>query len=383
MSRPEAFDRVLVSLHEAALDDARWPAAAAQIDRLCGSKGSVLVYGDDDGASPDDVQIYLASACFGGQPHEQCVREYFETYHNFDERLARLRRLRDARVVPVAWLLSEAQMKTSLVYNEMLLPGDLGNALHARLDGPDGTRIVWTSADPVDPAGWSSGPVEMLERILSHLRHYIRVRHALVSARALAASFSDLVENVNLAVIHLDRRGHVVSANERAQDLLRKGDGLSCRDGALHAGLCEEDDKLQKVIARAMFSDGAARAGGSVVLTREHSVTRLVLHITPVAAGGVGESGGRLRALVLLVDPDARSRLDPDRLRELLGLTPAEAQIASMLVEGRTMREIAGVTGRSPITVKWHVQHLFNRVGVRRQTDLVRVLLSLGDVAGA
>ena len=136
MSRPELFDHLLVSLHEAALDDARWPAAAAQIDRLCGSRGSVLVYGDGDGVSPQDVQIYLASACFGGQPNDQCVREYFESYHPFDERLSRLRRLRDSRVVPVAWLLTEEQMKSSLVYNEMLLPGDLGNALHARLDGP-------------------------------------------------------------------------------------------------------------------------------------------------------------------------------------------------------------------------------------------------------
>ena len=383
MTTPDAFDRMLGSLHEAALDDARWPAAAARIDQLCGSRGSVLVYGDGDSASPDDVQIYLASACFGGQPNEQCVREYFESYHDFDERLARLRRLRDSRVVPVAWLLTEEQMKSSLVYNEMLLPGDLGNALHARLDGPDGTRIVWTSADPVDPAGWSSGPVEMLERILPHLRHYIRVRHALVSARALAASISDLVEHVNLAVIHLDRYGHVVSANERAQELLRKGDGLTCRDGALHAGIGEEDDTLQRVLARALPGHGATGEGGSVLLSREHSVTRLVLHVTPLPSGGVHESEGRLSALVLLVDPDARSRLDPDRLRELVGLTPAEAQIASMLVEGKTMREIARVTGRSPVTVKWHVQHLFNRVGVRRQTDLVRVLLSLGDVAGA
>ena len=383
MSGPEAFDRLLVSLHEAALDDARWPAAAAQIDLLCGSQGSVLVYGDGDGASPDDIQIYLARACFGGERHQDCEREYFSVYHAHDERLPRLRRLPDAHVVPVAWLMTEAQMRTSRVYNEMLVPGGQGDALHARLDGPDGTRIVWTSADPVDPAGWSSGPVAMLERILPHLRQYITVRHALVGARALAASFSDLVENVKLAVIHLDRRGHVVSANDRAQDLLRKGDGLSCRDGALHAGLCDEDDTLQRVLAHALPGRGVTGEGGSVVLTREHSVTRLVVHVTPLPGGGVHESGGRVRALVLVIDPDSRSRLDPDRLRELLGLTPAESQIASMLVEGKTMREIALATGRSRITVKWHVQHLFARVGVHRQTDLVRVLLSLGDVAGA
>ena len=36
MNPLDAFDRILASLHQAALDDAHWPATAALIDEACG-----------------------------------------------------------------------------------------------------------------------------------------------------------------------------------------------------------------------------------------------------------------------------------------------------------------------------------------------------------
>ena len=284
-------------------------------------------------------------------------------------------------MVPVTSLLTEDELRTSAVYNEMLLRCDLGHALHARLDGPDGSRIVWSSADPVDPDGWSSASVAMLERILPHVRQFVRVRHTLASTRALGLSLGGLLGDTGLAVLHLDRRGRVVAANDRASALLKGCDGLVHRDGALHASLAGEDPELQRLLARALPRDGATGAGGSVWLSREHSPARLVVHVSPVGAGGATDRSDRVGALVLVVDPDRRSRLDGGLVGMLLDLTPAESHVAVALAEGKTIRAIAEETGRSETTVKWHVQHLFGKLRVSRQADLVRVVLSIPDVA--
>ena len=45
-----------------------------------------------------------------------------------------------------------------------------GNCLHARINGPDDSWIVWTAAEPVDDAGWFSQRVETMARILPHVR---------------------------------------------------------------------------------------------------------------------------------------------------------------------------------------------------------------------
>ena len=57
--------------------------------------------------------------------------------------------------------------------------------------------------------------------------------------------------------------------------------------------------------------------------------------------------------------------------------------MAALLAEGRTIRDIARATGREEETVRWHKKHVFSKVGVSRQVDLVRLLLSLADIPRA
>ena len=49
MSQQDRFERIIGSLHEAMLDDTRWPVTAALIDEACGSKGNELVVAEGNG----------------------------------------------------------------------------------------------------------------------------------------------------------------------------------------------------------------------------------------------------------------------------------------------------------------------------------------------
>ncbi len=55
--KPEAFEHILTSLHEAALDDACWSSASAQIDEALGTHGNTLMSGD--GNSKKDYRLRL------------------------------------------------------------------------------------------------------------------------------------------------------------------------------------------------------------------------------------------------------------------------------------------------------------------------------------
>ena len=79
------------------------------------------------------------------------------------------------------------------------------------MNGPDGLDVILVFADPIDAAGWSSGRIETLERLVPHFRQFVRVRHALVSADGLAASLADLLDRTNFGVIYLDQRGMIVT----------------------------------------------------------------------------------------------------------------------------------------------------------------------------
>lgn len=76
-------------------------------------------------------------------------------------------------------------------------------------------------------------------------------------------------------------------------------------------------------------------------------------------------------ALVLLHDPDRRSRPDPEALRRVHGLTPAEARLAAALCDGLTLADHALREGVSQTTLKSHLKAVFGKLEVNRQTDLV------------
>ena len=109
MSSQNAFERILIALQEAALDDAGWQAASGLIDEACGTKGNMLVFGD--GCSQDDIELFFARFCYRGQRREEWEQLYFDVYHARDERMPRLRRMPDSQPVHVSDLYSDREKK--------------------------------------------------------------------------------------------------------------------------------------------------------------------------------------------------------------------------------------------------------------------------------
>ena len=379
MSRQSEFEQILTSLHDAVLDDTLWPTTSGLIDEACGARGNLLVTGD--GASHDDVDIFFARFCFRGERREDFERRYFAAYHACDERIPRLRELPDSRMVHISSLYTKEEKRTSLVYNEVLgLAHTRDNSLNIRLNGPGGSRIVWVVADPIDDHGWSSSRVETIERLLPHLRQFVRVRQALVDARALGSSLTALLENTQCGIVHLDRRRRIVAVNDRARDLLAKGDGVVDEDGFLHTASRRDGAVFQRLLARAMPYVAGEAASGSMTVRRVLDLPPLVVHVSPVNRARADVEGSRVGAVVLLVDPARRSAAAPEVVAEALGLTPAESCIAVSLAGGMTVRDIALATDRSEGTVRWHVQHILRKHDFSRQYELVQLVRSLGEI---
>ena len=375
MSEQDAFDRVVASLHEASLDDACWPAASSFIDNVLRAKGNSLAF--SEGTREKGIRIYYAGFFHYGQRFRELEREYFGVYHHRDERAPRLQRLPDSKVLPIRSMYTDAELKTSATYNEFLVRG-AQKGFNVRLDGPGDTRIIWAVNDPLDPDGWSSAQIEMIQCLLPHIRQYVTVRQALAGAHALGASFVELLENTGPGIIQLDWRGRIVDANDRARDLLRAGDSLYDSKGLLFARASTDDDRLQDLLARALPPFGQPGSSGSMTVSRPSGLSPLVLHVNPVGRRETEFRTWPVAALVLVVDPASEPRIDPDLVANGLGLTPMESRVAVMLAEGRTVQQIAAATGRKVTTIRWHVRHIFNKLDINRQPELVRRVLSMG-----
>ena len=373
------LERLVASVHDATLDDSGWPAASVLIDEACGSKGNFMVIGSV--AEGEDVEVQFARFCYRGERSLDWEREYFHVLHPLDERVPRLRRLPDADLVPVSSLYRGRELKESPVYAAMA-SAETRQGLNACVRLGSAAHLIWQVADPVDAAGWSSERVAVLERLMPHLRQFARVRQALVRAGALGATLEGLLDNGQVGVVQLDRRGGIIAANDAALQTLRAADGLRDADGMLRASWREDDPKLQALLAAAVPAFGPYASSGSARLRCADGRAPLVVHVTPVTDSGSEQRPGTVAALVLIVDVGRRARIDPVAVAGALALTDAQGEVAALVAEGLTTEEVAAATGRGKGTVRWHLHHIFAKAGVRRQAELVRLVLAVSTLPG-
>ena len=374
----DAFERILASLYEAALDDAGWLAASALIEEACGAVGSTLWVGEGYGA---DERLFFARLHYRGEPRDDLAREYYQVYHPHDEGPPRYRERPSGQLFHAPQLYTETELKTSVAYNEgwRRLRAQNGVTVHLDLPhAPADSWAFWALGDPTGGDGWESARLRLLERLLPHIQRFVLIRQALATADALGAGLAGLLDNDRIGVVQLDRGGRVLEANGPALEILRRGDGLLDRDGALDAVFPADRGRLRRLLGRALPAWwGEPPGGGSMTIQRPSVRARLGLHVSPVGAAKADFGGRRVAALVLLVDPARRPRIDAQRVAKTLGLTPSEGRMAALLAEGLKVREIAAATGWSENYVRWLVQSVYRKQGVSGQVALVRQVLAV------
>ena len=138
--------------------------------------------------------------------------------------------------------------------------------------------------------------------------------------------------------------------------------------------------------ALAQLQAGASQA--VVRLERRGGEGPAFAYATPAATlmARVGRASAKwaaVRGAVALVfpAPDAASRLWVG-VQDSFGLTEAEVRLARQLREGLSLQQAADSLGVSINTVRNQLRAIFDKMGLTRQSDLVRALTELGAVAG-
>ena len=80
--------------------------------------------------------------------------------------------------------------------------------------------------------------------------------------------------------------------------------------------------------------------------------------------------------MIFITDPEAQSEAPAEVLQSLYGLTPAEAKLAALLAQGKSLTEAATELHVTQNTARTHLKHIFQKTGVNRQSELVKLILN-------
>ncbi len=109
-------------------------------------------------------------------------------------------------------------------------------------------------------------------------------------------------------------------------------------------------------------------------------IARLGVHVKPMGVPQPDYGARHVAALVLIVEPGSLPRIDPGLVATILGLTPAESQVAVWLAEGKSVRDMATATDLTEGAIYWHLKQIYRKLPISRQVDLVRLVLSIAEV---
>jgi DNA-binding CsgD family transcriptional regulator len=172
------------------------------------------------------------------------------------------------------------------------------------------------------------------------------------------------------ATLHLDGEGRVTWMSSKAIAALENDDDLVVRNGRLRIRDARSDRKLQDAVAWAAGLDTSLLAVRRALPVVHEAGEGLPTRVWWVIAGN-----GLIA--FLLGDGNLNERR-LDAAAAVFGLSPTQKKLAGLVADGMSLPEIADKMQITPNTARTHLERIYEKVGVRTQPALVRVLLSTG-----
>ena len=182
-----------------------------------------------------------------------------------------------------------------------------------------------------------------------------------------------ILDTLDRGVIALDLDGVVIDANVDAQRILEAGDSMRVRAGRLEFHDPHLDGRLRQLLSALAL--GAVVATGFVAQlpAPDNSRPRRML-VSPVSPRA---SRADIAVLVNIFDTHSKHVISHQLLRDLYGLTAAQAAVTAYLFEGQSIEQTAQESGVSVNTVRSHLKCTFSKCDVHSQAELLH-LLDLG-----
>lgn len=206
------------------------------------------------------------------------------------------------------------------------------------------------------------------------------VAGALETHERVGAAMRDLTSLDGLAdgMAIVDAEGRIRHANREARRILIAADGLSSHHGKIVAGRQADMRALSRAMA-ACCQHGIEPAETRLAIGRPSCSSDYLVRVSPmdmhVPVGPV--QSRQSAALIVIVDPERDTPPTARTLERLYGLTPAEAAIAVHIHDGESLAEAATAQNISVNTAKTQLKAVYDKLGITRQSQLVRKIALL------
>jgi DNA-binding CsgD family transcriptional regulator/PAS domain-containing protein len=368
----ETVSELIGYIYDAALDSLLWIEVLARIADFVGGHAAGLL-------SKDSVSKFgNAYYNFGVDPHY--MRLYSEIYFKFDP-MVTVFFCDVEQVVSISDLVPYDEFCQARFYREWVRPQGWVDAANAVLE-KSVTSCAYLSVIRSEEKGMVDDEMRRRMRlIVPHVRRAVLIGKVIDLKTVEAATFAATLDGISASIFLVDANGRIVHANASGHDMLGGGQIVHSAQGALTAADPQAARTLRDVIASASGGDAAVGAGGVAVPLSASSDQCWLAHILPLTSGARQRAGLAYAAVaaVFVRKASLDTPSSMEAIAKLYKLTPSELRVFAAIVDVGGVSAVAEALGISEATVKTHLQHLFEKTGLRRQADLMKLVADHAD----
>lgn len=190
---------------------------------------------------------------------------------------------------------------------------------------------------------------------------------------------STLTRNFDEPTGIVARNGKLIDANKGFMDILYRKDGVLLNSGKLFLQNRNENTQFHKIIDE----QSKSFSNGSQILraSRKDNGLYYILSVFTIFMDSFAQNRNLHEVvLVSVVDPYEKLPVDVGTIKDLFGLTSTEARVAINIGSGDDVSEIAATHGVSIGTIRNQLKAVFAKMGVNRQSELVRLLHRISSI---
>jgi DNA-binding CsgD family transcriptional regulator len=367
MSEGEELTHLVGDIYDAALDPERWSGALAKIATFTGGQAGAL---HSKNASRRSVDVHYQ---YGLDRDEMVV--YAKTYAECDP-LTLVPLFDVDQIVSVADLVSYDEYCEGRFFREWAQPQGWVDAASAALQ-KSATDCTVLSIVRDEESGLVDDVMRRrMTAIVPHVRRALLIGKAIELKQTEAASLADTLDGLVSGMILVDANSRIVHANTSGNVILKQGDFLRAAGGRLVAADIKVNRALQEIFARADHGDAALDVGGVALPLIARDGEHYVAHVLPLKSGARRRAGVEYSAAaaVFVCKATIENLSPPEIIGKLYKLTPTELRVLLAIVDIGGVPEVAASLGVAVTTIKTHLGRLFEKTGVGRQADLVKLV---------
>jgi DNA-binding CsgD family transcriptional regulator len=283
------------------------------------------------------------------------------------------------QLVSVSDIMPYDEFLQTQFYKEWVAPQGLADCLNVILDKTS-TTVAMFCVFRTEQQGVVDGEMRSrMQMVIPHIRRAVLINRLFDRVESNVGMFSDLLDEIEAGIFLVENLGQLNYANETGRNLLLSGDLLRDAGGRITANDPQADNMLRQSFAASADGDLALGVQGIAVPLLSQNGAQYIGHVLPLTSGkriGTSSTGSNVVAALFIRKASIGNPLPPEVIRRAYNLTPSELRVLLAIVEIGGVPEVAPALGVAVTTVKTHLKRLYEKTGVKRQADLVKLFAS-------